>query len=462
MSTSRWREWAEAIPALTHRRQLHAPHDPAAAAVLLASASPGEQYALYERDGVWHVAVGASATLSADTRHTTARAAGHSWVAPSAGQLLDHVAEALAELGRTPAGGRHAYGWATFELGHLLHGNPAAAGSQPLIHLMLPSADITLSSGRALILAADDTRASRIAALLGNTLTAAPLGGRRLPDIDSLLRTSGAEYQQDVTATIADIRAGRIDKAVLSRAVALPQGTTLDLAASYLAGRKANTPARSFLLDLGGWQAAGFSPETMVEVDTKGRVTTQPLAGTRALGPDPAQNQRLRTELLNDPKEVHEHAISVRLAFSQLAAICQPDTVAIEQFMTVSERGSVQHLASQVAGQLESGRGPWPAFAALFPAITATGVPTKAALATLAEREREPRGLYGGTVFLAHTHGSLDAALVLRTVFHRDGCTWLRAGAGVMGQSTPDREYEETCEKLRSVAPYLRLTSTTR
>jgi salicylate synthetase len=462
MSTPVWREWAHTVPALTHRRELHAPRDPAGAAVLLASAGLDEQYALYERDGVWHVAVGASVTLTADARHTTVRAAGRNWVVPTAGQPLDHVAEALAELGAAHAGGRHAYGWATFELAHLLHGDPAAAGSQPLIHLMLPSADITLSPGRALVLAVDYSWADRIAALLGNAPTVAPAGTGRLPAIESLLRTSGAEYQRDVAAIIADIRAGRIDKAVLSRAVALPEGTRLDLAASYLAGRRANTPARSFLLDLGGWHVAGFSPETVVEVDARGRVTTQPLAGTRALGPDPTQNQRLRTELLSDSKEVHEHAISVRLACSELAAVCQPDTVAIEQFMTVSERGSVQHLASRVAGQLENGRGPWPAFAALFPAITATGVPIKAALAALAEREREPRGLYGGTVFLAHTDGSLDAALVLRTVFHRDGRTWLRAGAGVMGQSTPDREYEETCEKLRSVAPYLRLTSTSR
>jgi anthranilate/para-aminobenzoate synthase component I len=124
--------------------------------------------------------------------------------------------------------------------------------------------------------------------------------------------------------------------------------------------------------------------------------------------------------------------------------------------MTVRERGSVQHLASRATGRLADDRGPWDAFAALFPAITATGCPKPEALRTISRYESEPRGLYAGAVFTVDAGGSLDAALVLRTVFQRDGRSWLRAGAGVMGQSTPEREWEESCEKLRSVAPHLR------
>jgi salicylate synthetase len=232
-------------------------------------------------------------------------------------------------------------------------------------------------------------------------------------------------------------------------------GASVDLPATYLAGRRANTPARSFLLDLGGWQAAGFSPETVVEAERDGRVTTQPLAGTRALGPDAAENDRLRRELLADPKEVHEHAISVRLACQELADVCRPSSVVVEEFMGVKERGSVQHLASRVAGLLRDGQGPWDAFGALFPAVTATGAPKREALAALSRYEEGPRGLYGGAVITADTEGALDAALVLRTVFRHDNTTWLRAGAGIMGGSTPEREFEETREKLRSVAPHI-------
>lgn len=457
MTTSVWRAWAQAVPPLARHIELDIPTHPAECAVLLATAGLDDQYVLYERDGIWHVAIGGAVTITVDRTRTTARSAGQRWLAPTGPRPLNHLAEALAELATAHPAGRHAYGWALFELAHLLHGDPAAAGDGPLVHLLVPSIDIALTSGRALISAIDsaldDGRVDQVATLLHTSLPARPDG---VPDIESMLETNGAEYRRDVAATIADIRAGLLDKAVLSRSVPLPEHTRVDLAASYLAGRAANTPARSFLLDLGGWQAAGFSPETIVEVDATGRVTTQPLAGTRALGPDAERNRRLRAELLRDAKEVHEHASSVRLARTELATVCRPGTVAIEQFMTVSERGSVQHLASLVAGQVDDDRDPWQVFGALFPAVTATGVPITAALATLADREREPRGLYGGAVFHTHTDGRLDAALVLRTVFRRHGRTWLRAGAGVMGQSTPDREYEETCEKLGSVAPYLR------
>ena len=461
MNTPVWCQWAQAVPALTHRTEMTISTDPAESASLLAMAGLDEQHVVYERDGVWHAALGGSVTLSADHRHITARAAGRSWATPTEGQPLHHIAEALTELGRAHPDGRHAYGWATFELAHLLHGDPAAAGGEPLLHLLVPSVDITLSSGRALVCAEHEGWADRIAALLRGAPQWPRSAVTPVPDIEPLLRTNGADYRHDVAATVAEIRAGLLDKAVLSRAVPLPDDIRLDLAASYLAGRAANTPARSFLLDLGGWRAAGFSPETVVEVDPSGRVTTQPLAGTRALSPDPEHNRRLRAELLGDAKEVHEHAVSVRLAGAELATVCRPGTVAIEEFMTIVERGSVQHLASRVAGQLDGDHGPWPAFAALFPAVTATGAPITAALATLAQREREPRGLYGGAVLQAHTDGSLDAALVLRTVFQRGSRAWLRAGAGVMGQSTPHREYEETCEKLRSIAPYLRQAAAT-
>ncbi|GAA4512576.1 hypothetical protein GCM10023191_078510 [Actinoallomurus oryzae] len=111
--------------------------------------------------------------------------------------------------------------------------------------------------------------------------------------------------------------------------------------------------------------------------------------------------------------------------------------------MTVQER--VQHLASRVAGRLRDGVGPWPAFGALFPAITATGVPEAAALAALTRHEPGTRGLYGGAVLTVDTHGALDAALVLRTIFRHGEQTSLRAGAGVIRQSTPSELQQDPC-----------------
>jgi salicylate synthetase len=416
---------------------------------------------LREHAGIWYFAVGSTVTLTADATEVVARADGRTWTAATEGRPLDRVAEALTALESGGDETRHLYGWAAFELAHLLHGDPAVVGTEPLLSFLVPCVEVALSPGKAELRAVDEAWAAKVTALLqGPDDADAAMITPAATDAERLIASGASAYRHAVARSVADIHAGLLEKAVLSRVVALPEGDEPDFAASYLAGRRANTPARSFLLDLGGRRAAGFSPETIVEVKADGRIRTQPLAGTRALGTGPAENDRLREELRTDPKEVHEHAISVRLACEEMETICRPGSVVIEEFMTVKARGSVQHLASRVAGRLREDLGPWSAFAALFPAVTVTGVPKSAALAALNRHEPEPRGLYGGAVFRAGTDGSLDAALVLRTLFAHGNRTWLRAGAGVMGQSIPEREYEETCEKLRSVVPYLRFHHT--
>jgi salicylate synthase len=446
-------EWAKHAPGTLPCVSLPFDGDPLETAVSLVTSGLGTPYVLYEREGVLHVAAGAAAVLRATAVQVTAEAAGRTWTVPAAGRPLARIAEALRALGEAQQDGRRAYGWAAFELAHLLHGNGRqTAERDELLHLFVPSVDVALSEGRATVEAQTASWRSRAVDLLTAPRTAGTTGRRSDEDLTA---ADPYGYRKAVAATIADIKARRLDKAVLSRPVVL-DGAPVDLPATYLAGRRANTPARSFLLDLGGWQAAGFSPETVLEAERDGRISTQPLAGTRALGPDTAENDRLRHQLLSDPKEVHEHAVSVRLACQELNEVCRPGSVVVEEFMNVKERGSVQHLASRVAGLLREDQGPWDAFGALFPAITATGAPKREALAALSRYEQTPRGLYGGAVIMADTQGALDAALVLRTVFRHGDTTWLRAGAGIMGQSTPDREFEETQEKLRSVAPHLR------
>jgi salicylate synthase len=196
----------------------------------------------------------------------------------------------------------------------------------------------------------------------------------------------------------------------------------------------------------------GFSPEIVVKVDRDGLVVTQPLAGTRRMVGDRRENERLRSELCDDSKEVYEHAISVKAASEELLSLCSPGSVTIGEYMTVKERGTVQHLASSLSGQLAEGRTQWDALMTLFPAVTASGVPKLAALHAIRRFEQGNRGLYGGSVLTVDEDGALDAALVLRTAFWQDGRAWLQAGAGIVGQSNPDRELEETCEKLRSVS----------
>jgi salicylate synthase len=262
-----------------------------------------------------------------------------------------------------------------------------------------------------------------------------------------------SEYCAIVETAISEIRRGLLDKVVLSRRV--PIGHRVDLAQTYHLGRRATSPARSFLLSAGGISAAGFSPETVVEVDLAGRVSTQPLAGTRARGASPEEDERLRAELLADPKEIFEHAISMRASWEDLSEVCVPGTVRVDEPMRIEQCGAVQHLGSLVSGQLARGRTALDALGAVFPAVTVSGIPRAEACACIARLEAQPRGSYGGAMLHTGSDGRLDAALVLRTVFQDEGQAWLQAGAGIVRDSTPEREFQETREKLGSVAPFI-------
>ena len=123
--------------------------------------------------------------------------------------------------------------------------------------------------------------------------------------------------------------------------------------------------------------------------------------------------------------------------------------------MTVRERGSVQHLGSTVTGRLDASKDRMDALETLFPAVTASGIPKAAGVDAILRLDESPRELYSGAVVMFSADGGLDAALTLRTVYERDGRTWLRAGAGIIAASDPDREFEETCEKLATLAPHL-------
>ncbi|MDX3596381.1 salicylate synthase [Streptomyces sp. ID03-2B] len=459
-----WDSWASSVPRLTCTSTQAPRPDPAATATRLARAGLADQYMVYETEGgAWHFAAGSAASVTAHANTITAQAAGRTWTSPTGRRPLAEFSAALRALAAAHAPntadgvGTHFYGWAAFELAHLLHADPEAVGDAPLLHALIPSVEVTLTGEHTLVRAVDVAWGRKVADLLGEPPAPEPASDGTTPEeAERIIAVGAVDYGSAVAHTVQDIHAGLLEKAVVSRKVPLPAEPAVDFATTYLAGRRANTPARSYLLDLGGYRAAGFSPETVLEVEEDGRVSTQPLAGTRARGADQTENERRRAELLTDPKEIHEHAVSVRLAWEEMAAVCRAGSVVAEEFMAVRSRGSVQHLASRVTGRLRPDAGPWDAFASLFPAITATGVSKRAALQALARHEEGLRGLYGGAVFRGSTTGGLDAALVLRTLIGKGDETWLRAGAGVTAQSDPEREIEETCEKLRSVAPHLR------
>ncbi|OEJ62520.1 salicylate synthase [Streptomyces agglomeratus] len=389
-----------------------------------------DQYVVYESGVDWSLAGGILASV----------------------QLSGHEARDLRQVGarlaEVPAAGWRAYGWVKFELGAVLAGADPD-GTEALLHLIVPAEEVRCVATNVLVRA---LTAERLDLLVDQV----PAGSAEAPPVPAgriaLPLGDSGPYQAAVAAALVELRGqGTLEELILSRRVHVPGN--VDLVASYVAGRRANTPARSFLLNLGGIQAAGFSPETVAEVTSDGHVTTRPLAGTRARTGTAVDDARLRSDLLRDPKEIHEHAISVKLSLEDLDEVCEDTSVS--EYMTVLERGTAQHLASTVSGRLRPGHGPWDAFAALFPAVTATGIPKAQTYPLIRALEGDPRGLYAGAVLTCDADGTLDAALVLRSVFRMGGQCWLQAGAGLVRHSRPDREHEETCEKLRSVAHHL-------
>lgn len=421
--------------------------DPLDIVARLASAGLHEDYLVYENRNEWCFASGIAREVVLDSHGIRVRGHGAGHHLPWDDAPLPAVQRALADA-ELPDW--RAYGWAAFELAYAMAGDlDAIDPEQTLLRLVIPHTEIRLGARVAGVRSLDERTAETVCALVADER---PTMASRCKPVN--VRAHGAErYRQAVADAVHEINDHRLHKVILSRTVPLAQ--PIDLVASYVEGRRANTPARSFLLRSDGLEAAGFSPEIVVSVDATGKVISQPLAGTRALTADPARDAALRAELISDPKEIYEHAISVKTALDELRPVCRPETLAVEEFMEVCRRGTVQHLASRVGGQLAAGRNAWDAFAAVFPAVTASGVPKRAAYRSIRAHEQAPRGLYSGAVMTVDRSGALDAALVLRAVYRQGSRTWLQGGAGIVGQSRPERELAETAEKLDSVARHL-------
>jgi len=435
-----------------HEQDLSIAQSPLVLATHLARDLIDESFILYECNGEWSIGIGVAAEIVLDAQYVTLDIHGEHRVWPLTG-FVTSINHALAEL---PFDGYRLYGTADFELAHLFHGLPVVPTSRPLLRLVAPAIEVRLWEGRATLRALDETalsawgeRLARLAVLPADNNLSNCVG-----DIKADICYAGAEpYKQRVAAAIQQIKARIYDKVILSRTI--PVTEPVDLVTSYLVGRRGNQPARSFLLHLDNFRSTGFCPETVVEVDASGWVNTQPLAGTRAIGADSDEEARLRAELLRDTKEIAEHAVSVRLAFEELTQVCMPGSVQIGEFMQICRRGTVQHLGSRVCGQLDTGKNAWDVFQALFPAVTASGIPKREAIEAITRHEPARRGLYSGCVMIADSDGALDAALVLRSIYQDGEHTWLHAGAGIVAMSTPERELEETCEKLSSVSRFL-------
>nr|WP_169050435.1 salicylate synthase [Brenneria salicis]NMN91106.1 yersiniabactin salicyl-AMP ligase [Brenneria salicis ATCC 15712 = DSM 30166]RBP66606.1 salicylate synthase [Brenneria salicis ATCC 15712 = DSM 30166]RLM31956.1 salicylate synthase [Brenneria salicis ATCC 15712 = DSM 30166] len=403
-------------------------------------------YVLYERDGEWAIGVDAVMEIIVDADGVIRRSDGKIWRASSPCASIE---QALADI---PFEDWRAYGRADFEFSYLTYGVENIHHTGPLMRLVIPRCEIRIRQESAQLRALHNADMLWMKEAIDKADRDTP-PRCEVPIKLDVYSTGKQHYQQIVASAVQDMQAHRYQKVILSRSVEV--AVPVDMVASYYAGRQSNTPTRSFLLNEGEFQAYGFSPEIVVSVDANRNVTTQPLAGTRALTGDPDIDMRLRKELESDIKEIAEHAVSVKLAVQEMLQACSKESVAVDDFMNILKRGSVQHLASHVKGVLAPEASVWTAFEKLFPAVTASGIPKKEALESISRHEGKKRGLYSGCVLIADSNGVLDAALVLRSAYRDGDRCWLQAGAGLVPNSTPEREWEETSEKLTSVGPYL-------
>jgi anthranilate synthase component 1 len=266
------------------------------------------------------------------------------------------------------------------------------------------------------------------------------------------------QFEQMVEDAKEDIRAGEVFQVVLSQRFSTPcPADALDV---YRALRSSNPSPYMYLLRLptpdgSSYDVVGSSPEALVKV-TGHRAITHPIAGSRPRGGTPEEDHALAEDLLADPKERSEHVMLVDLGRNDLQRVCRPGTVDVVEFMDVRRYSHVTHLESTVVGEIADGRTAYDVLAATFPAGTLSGAPKPRALSLIEHYEPSRRGVYGGVVGYLDFHGDLDMAIAIRTAVIRDGVAHVQAGAGIVADSVPTSEFEETVNKaaaaLRAVA----------
>lgn len=255
-------------------------------------------------------------------------------------------------------------------------------------------------------------------------------------------------FQNAVRIVKEHIGAGDCYQAVLSqrfskRATAMPP-------AIYEALRVINPSPYMYFLDLDDKQIIGSSPEMLVRCRGN-RLDYRPIAGTRPRGSNPSEDVRLASEMRSDEKEVAEHIMLVDLGRNDLGRVAEYGSVQVDTLMNVETYSHVLHLVSSLSARLRDGLDRFDALASCFPAGTVTGAPKLRAMEIIRELEPEPRGIYAGAIVHADYGGNLDSCIAIRTIVVADGVASVQAGAGVVADSVPEREYEETVNKAKGM-----------
>ena len=229
----------------------------------------------------------------------------------------------------------------------------------------------------------------------------------------------------------------------------------------YRAQRYINPSPYMFFLHLGDTLLVGSSPETMVRLEN-GVATLRPIAGTRPRGKTEQEDRQLADELLQDPKERAEHLMLVDLGRNDLGRVAEVGSVQVTDLMIVERYSHVMHLVSNINCDLKEGADAWDLLRATFPAGTLSGAPKVRAMEIIAEQEREPRGPYGGAIGYVSFTGNMDLAITIRTATIQGDTLTVRAGAGIVADSDPEKERQETVNKAMAIQRALQLISANR
>ncbi|BBK32011.1 anthranilate synthase component 1 [Stella humosa] len=244
------------------------------------------------------------------------------------------------------------------------------------------------------------------------------------------------------------IRAGDAFQVVPSQRFSVP--FRLPPMALYRALRRLNPSPFLFYLDFDGFSIVGSSPEILVRLRDE-TVTIRPLAGTRRRGASPAEDKALAEELLADPKERAEHLMLLDLGRNDVGRVSRIGTVAVKEQFAIEFYSHVMHISSHVEGQISPDYDALSALVAGFPAGTVSGAPKVRAMEIIEELEQERRGIYAGCVGYFSANGSMDTCIALRTAVVKDGTMYVQAGGGVVADSDPEAEYQETVNKARAL-----------
>lgn len=255
-------------------------------------------------------------------------------------------------------------------------------------------------------------------------------------------------FEQAVRRVKDYIVEGDVMQVVLSQRLSIPfAAAPLDL---YRALRCLNPSPYMFQLNLGDFHVVGSSPEILVRVED-GVVTVRPIAGTRKRGATAEEDLALEADLLADPKEIAEHLMLIDLGRNDVGRVAATGTVQVTDRMVIERYSHVMHIVSNVTARLDAGKDAFDVLAATFPAGTVSGAPKIRAMEIIAELEPVNRGVYSGAVGYVGWSGNLDTAIAIRTAVIKDGTLHIQAGAGIVHDSIPANEWEETMNKGRAI-----------